>query len=365
MTFTAEQPDQWVVAIPTNKADVTREIDLIEEVLRVFGFANIPLPGKMHTSIAIEARHNPHRMRRLFGQFLASGGFLEVMNMSLTQPAYYKNLEWADSHQWVTIHNTSNESLNLLRPEMILPMLETIKRNVNRKQEDLRLFEFGKSYLQSNESPEETEHLILSMSGLEHPAGWQGGEAKNMDFFSLKAAVHALLFRLGIPAWKSTEIKEEGAWDYGLAYAVGSLGFVKFGKVSKSLCDRFDIRQEVFIADFLVEPTIGLSSRSVTVFEELNRFPAVIRDLAIVVSDDIKYEQVKEVVLEAGGKGLTNLEVFDIYKNEDQVGAGKMSMALRFTIENKEATLSDKEIDQWFNKIQKALISGVNAEIRK
>jgi phenylalanyl-tRNA synthetase beta chain len=244
-------------------------------------------------------------------------------------------------------------------------MLETIKRNVNRKQEDLRLFEFGKSYLQSNESPEETEHLILSMSGLEHPAGWQGGEAKNMDFFSLKAAVHALLFRLGIPAWKSTEIKEEGAWDYGLAYAVGSLGFVKFGKVSKSLCDRFDIRQEVFIADFLVEPTIGLSSRSVTVFEELNRFPAVIRDLAIVVSDDIKYEQVKEVVLEAGGKGLTNLEVFDIYKNEDQVGAGKMSMALRFTIENKEATLSDKEIDQWFNKIQKALISGVNAEIRK
>lgn len=365
MTFEPLDQDHYAVSIPTNKADVLREIDVVEEVLRVYGFANVPLPARMYTSVAIESRHNPHRFRRMIGQFLASSGYLEAMNMSLTQPAFYKDLTWMDSATWVTIHNTSNESLNLMRPEMILPTLETVMRNTNRRQDDLRLFEFGRSYRQYEGQPAETEHLMITMTGAEQAAGWKQGAAKAVDFFSIKAIVHALLHRLGIRQYDSVHLQEKDGLLFGLEYRVGSLAFLRFGKVDTGLCGRFDIRQEVFVADVLVEPLISLAARSVTLFEEINRYPSVIRDLAIVVDEKTTFDTIQKVVTEAGGSWLTGLEVFDIYKNPDHLGAGRMSVALRFTIENKEATLSEKEIEQWFGKVQKALTGGVNAEIRK
>lgn len=365
MNYVAVGDSGWRVEVPTNKADVLREIDVIEEILRVYGFIHVPMPSRMYTSVAIESRHTAHRMRRLIGHYLAAKGFVEAMNMSLTQPAWYKNLTWQDPSSWVTIHNTSNESVNLLRPEMIIPTLETVMRNINRKQEDLRVFEFGRSYRQHQEMPEETEHLVLTLSGHRHPASWNLGAASRMDFFSIKEEVHALLNRLGLKGWESTIIHQDGPWAFGYAYAIGNVEFVRFGKVDPTLCERFDIRQEVFVADLLVDPLIHLSGRAVTEYEELNRFPAVIRDLAIVVDDTTAFTDIHRIALEAGGGWLTGVEVFDIYKNADHVGPGKMSVALRFTIENKQATLSDKEIDQWFSGMQKALAKGVSAEVRK
>lgn len=365
MPFESLDGDRYSVEVPTNKADVLREIDVIEEVLRVYGFANIPLPSRMYTSVAIESRQHPHRIRRMMGQFLAASGFLEAMNMSLTQPGYYKDLDWMDSSTWVTIHNTSNESLNLMRPEMIMPTLETVMRNTNRRQEDLRLFEFGRTYKQVDGQPSEEEHLVLTMTGAEHPSGWKSGSAKPVDFFSIKAVVHALLQRLGIRSYDTNVLHDQQGLIYGLEYRAGALIFLRFGKVDNRLCGKFDIRQEVFVADILVQPLLNLASRSVTIYEEINRYPAVIRDLAIVIDDTTRFEVIQNVVRDSGGVWLTGLDVFDIYKNPDQLGAGKMSVALRFTIENKEATLSEKEIDQWFTRVQKALIDGVQAEIRK
>jgi len=365
MQYQSQDGQSWSVDVPTNKADVLREIDVIEEILRVYGFSNVPLPARMHTSIAIEPRYNAHKIRRLIGHFLASKGFLETMNMSLTQPGYYNEISWTDSSQWVTIHNTSNESLNLLRPEMLIPTLETVKRNVNRKQEDLLLFEFGKSYRQEKELPLESEHLIITLTGQQEPSSWQTGGGRSVDFFTIKAVVHSLLLRLGIKNWNIERFTDNGGMEFGLNYSVGSLAFLRFGKISGELSNRFDIRQDVYAADLLLEPLIALASRSTTLYEELNRFPAVIRDLAIVIDENTTYNRIQQIAVEAAGDSLTRMEVFDIYKNADQLGLGRMSVALRFTIENKEATLSDKEIDQWFNKVQKALIAGVKAEIRR
>jgi phenylalanyl-tRNA synthetase beta chain len=365
MAYEPVGKENWIVSVPTNKADVLREIDVIEEVLRVYGFANVPLPSRMHTSIAIEPKYSLHKLRRLVGNFLASKGFLETMNMSLTSPSYYKGIEWTDNRKWVTIHNTSNESLNLLRPEMLIPTLETLKRNVSRKQEDLRLFEFGKSYAQENEMPRETEYLVITMTGEQQPAHWQSGLPRPIDFFTLKALVHSLLLRLGVKGWHAEIISNANGFDWGLKYSLGEVAFLRFGKVSGGLCSAFDVKQEVYIAEFPLDPLAALASRSVTLYEELNRFPAVIRDLAIVVDERTSYEKIQQVVGEASGGLLTKMESFDLYKNADHLGEGKMSLALRFTIENKEATLSDKEIEQWFAKVQKALIAGVNAEIRR
>jgi len=248
---------------------------------------------------------------------------------------------------------------------MIIPTLETVKRNVNRKQEDLRLFEFGKSYRQENELPQESEHLVITMTGQVEPSSWQTGGGRRVDFFSIKAVVHSLLLRLGIKNWNVESFTNSSGMEFGLNYSVGNHAFLRFGKISGELSSRFDVRQEVYAADFLLEPLIALASRSTTLYEELNRFPAVIRDLAIVIEESTTYDNIQQVAVEAAGDSLTQIEVFDVYKNADQLGEGKMSVALRFTIENKEATLSDKEIDLWFNKVQKALIAGVKAEIRR
>jgi phenylalanyl-tRNA synthetase beta chain len=353
-----------VVEVPTNKTDVIREIDVIEEILRIYGFVNVPLPSKMHTSIAIEPRHAKHRFRRLLGHFLSSRGFSEMMNMSLTQPAYYRDLT-PYNHHWVTIHNTSNESLNLLRPEMVVPVLETIKRNINHQQVDMRLYEFGRTYSQHEGNPVEKEHLVISMSGHQNQDHWQAGPKSPFDFFSLKGTVDSLLYRIGIHQWQAKVLEGDAPFAYGLEYKSGSSSMLRFGLISPSWLKTFDIRQEVFFADFDVDTILTLSGRSETIYEELNRFPSVQRDLAIIVNEETPFEEISKAVWKSGGAWLTNLQVFDIYMNPDQLGKGRKSIALRFTIENKEATLTDKDIEKWFAGVQKALSSILGAEIRK
>jgi len=326
--------------------------------------------------VAIESKDNPHRYRTIIGNYLASNGYLECMNMSLTSPAYYKDIAWSKPEQWVTIHNTSNESLNLMRPEMIIPTLETIKRNVSRKQEDLKLFEFGKSYGQENGNPFEHEHLIIAITGKQNPASWLSTSPRALDYFALKEIVLALFNRLGIREATSTyfgsaqyeSLSDRDALEkfaFGIDYYSDKNQLVRMGCVNMKLSSSFDIRQPVYIADFNLELLIKASISSSVVYEELNRFPAVIRDLAIVIDQSVAFDRVRDVVQSSGGVWLTDLEVFDIYKNAEHVGEGKMSMALRFTIENKEATLSDKEIEQWFSGVQKALAKNVGAEIRR
>ena len=217
----------------------------------------------------------------------------------------------------------------------------------------------------SIEEEEDTEAATVVMTGRETPADWRHGEGRKVDFFTLKATVHSLLSRVGIRKWEVDTPEHRNGYAFDLTYRIGDLSFVRFGKVANDLTDRFDIPQEVFYADFDLAMLLGLASRSVTVYEELNRFPAVVRDLAIVVGEETPFEDIQRVAIEAGGDILTRLEVFDIYKNEEHVGAGKMSVALRFTIENKQATLADKEIDQWFGHMQKTLSAKLGAEIRR
>nr|MDQ3017672.1 phenylalanine--tRNA ligase subunit beta [Bacteroidota bacterium] len=354
-----------IISIPTNKADVIREIDVIEEILRVYGFVNVPLPTRMQTSVAIESRFAPHRMRRLIGQFLASRGFFEMMNLSLTQPQYYKDIDLIDRNTWVTIHNTSNESLNLMRPEMVIPILETIRRNHNRRQDDLRLFEFGNSYANENGEPREKEHLMLALTGQGHLDHWQSGLGKEVNFFTMKSAVNGLLTRLGIKNVNRIAFDNKNGYNYGFELRVAPYHLAWFGRVDTKWTKEFGIGQPVFIADFDVASILSLTSQSVTVTEDLNKYPSVERDLAVIISDEITYDEIHAVAIKNGGSWLTDISVFDIYANPDHVGKNKKSVALRFTIENKEATLSDKDLDTWFSKIQQAFINELKAEIRR
>ncbi len=354
-----------LITVPTNKADVTREIDVIEEILRVYGFVNVPLPTKMQTSVAIESRFAPHRMRRLIGQFLSSRGFFEMMNLSLTQPQFYKDIEGMDRKKWVTIHNTSNESLNLMRPEMVIPILETVRRNQNRKQNNLRLFELGSSYANDNGNPQEQEHLMLVLTGQQHADNWQSGTGKEVDFFSIKSAVNGLLSRLGIKNIDRQAFEKKHGYAYGFELRVATHHLAWFGRVDTHWTQQFGIDSAVYVADFDFKTLIALASQATTIAEDLNKYPSVERDLAIIINDQVTYDEIHAVAAKNGGHWLTDISVFDVYANPDHVGKGNKSVALRFTIENKEATLSDKDLDSWFSKIQKAFVSELKAEIRK
>jgi phenylalanyl-tRNA synthetase beta chain len=221
------------------------------------------------------------------------------------------------------------------------------------------------SYHQDNGQPSEREHLVISMTGKQSPDHWLTGQAKAIDFFTLKSEVDQLLKRLGIWNWNAKSIGRSEDFNFGLEYKSGSGSMVVFGLTSSNWLEEFDIDQPVYLADFDVKALMRLAGESETLFEELNRFPAVERDLAIVLEEQVSFDEIHSVVIKTGGESLTNVDVFDVYTNPDHLGPGRKSIALRFTIENKEATLTDREIDQWFSKMQKALIFELKADVRK
>lgn len=365
MTFTLQGNDDWLVKVPTNKPDVTREADVIEEILRVYGFDRIGMPDRMSMRIAVEPKFTLHRMRRLIGQFLAARGCLEAMNLSLTQPAFYGQAGIGEPDEWVTIFNTSNESLNLLRPDLIVPMLDTLRRNINRRQENIRFYEFGKSYHKKDDLPSEREHLVIAMTGRPHDESWLTGDPGPVDYFALKGLVESLLRRIGIRTWETISVEPDAIWAYGVQVTAGGLDLGRFGMLNDRQVRGFDIRQAVFFADFHVEALVAIASRQAVTVADISKFPAVVRDLAVVVGEGTSFSDMLEVVKAAGGNWLARTEVFDIYRHPDHVGPGKKSIALRFTLENPGAVLSDKDIEDWFGRVQKAVIRDLGAEIRK
>jgi len=365
MTFTRLADGTWQVRIPTNKPDVTREVDVIEEILRVYGFDRIGLPERMSVRVAVEPKFAPHRMRRLIGQFLAARGCLEAMNLSLTQPAWYKQAGIGDPATWVTIFNTSNESLNLLRPDMLLPMLDTLRRNVNRKQDNVRLYEFGRTYKKSGDLPSEAERLVIALTGRPHDEHWMTGDPGPVNVFAIKELVQSLLRRVGIRTWEMTPFEADPSWEYGMEVLAGGLPVGRFGRVRTTLADQFDLRQEVLFADLDFAILLALAERQSLVVEEISRFPAVVRDLAVVVREGVAFGAIRAAVEASGSPWLRQTEVFDVYRHPDHVGPDRKSVAIRLTLENPEAPLSDKDIDGWFGRVQQAVVRELGAEIRK
>lgn len=365
MEFTQSGDDKWEVIIPTNKPDVTREVDVIEEILRVYGFDRIPAPDTMPATIAIESKFAPHRIRKLIGHHLAALGYVEAMNLSLTQPGYYEKTNFTDPSQWVTIHNTSNESLNLMRPDMVIPTLETVRRNVFRKQEDLRMFEFGKVYFQNDGMPGEKEYLVITLTGKPNNENWISGNPANADYFGVKAVVENLLNRLGITSGESVMIDNDPVFDFGMNLKLGDMAICSLGKIASTLTSSFDLKQDVYTALFPFEILVNLTARNQMIVKEVNKYPSVIRDLALVIEENVAFSKLEEIATSSGGNWLSDIEVFDVYRHDDHVGKNKKSVALRFTLDNTERPLTDKDIEDWFSGIQRSLVKETGGEIRR
>jgi len=262
----------------------------------------------------------------------------------------------------VIINNTSNMHLDAMRPEMMVSGLLSVQHNINRQQKSLPLFEFGKSYLKSEEGYQEEEFLTLIRTGETNGKDWQAA-SRDTNFFDVKKSLHALLTRLGIASYQVSEV-EDDRYAYGLKYHRGTQVIATLGAVSRDVLKATDIEQEVYYVECPVTALLKAASKAKHQQTEISKFPSSSRDLALVLDEAVTYEQVRAIIAKAGGKLLVESYLFDIYKDKKHLGEGKKSYAIRLVFEDAEQSLKDKAIDKLIGKMMHSLEQNVGAQLR-
>ncbi len=352
------------VWVPTNKPDVTRPADLIEEVLRIYGLDNVPVSSKFSYSANIKQRPDKNETRDRLADYLSSRGFNEMMSMSITQSSFYKKILPGSMAKLVYINNTSNVQLDIMRPDLLISALEAVVYNLNRKQNHLRLFEFGAFYEKIDDGYMETESLCLAMTGDITEANWKKERQRHVDFFDLKAEVEAMLMRVGLQQWQEREVDRE-RFSFALHYYRGPLDLVHFGKVRRQLCEEMGIKQDLFVALFNWDNVFKAVQNQKIHVKPISRFPDVKRDLALVLDKKVRFADVAQVAKKTEKKLLEGVSLFDVYENEEQLGKHKKSYAITLTLSGQNKTLSEKEIEQCVSKLIKAFENQLGAHIRK
>jgi phenylalanyl-tRNA synthetase beta chain len=352
--------DELIVSVPLHKPDISLPADIVEEIIRIDGLDNITIPDSVTMTPAIDQLYLAEVFREKISNYLVGLGYHEIMTNSITNQAYFSREEWKHS---VKMLNSLSAELNIMRPSMLETGLEAIIYNLNRKNNDLKFFDFGKTYSTSGPGNyHETEHLCLYVTGNINGENWKHKSEKS-DIYYLKGVVSNLLKLLGVEAegFSSSANKRYSA---GLQVKVQGSVMIELGLVNNELLNRFDIKQPVLFADVNWSALrVQAENRRIGV-SEVPKFPAVNRDVAMIVPAQLQYEQVEETVQKINLDYLEDMKLFDIFESE-KLGEGKKSMAVSFTFQHPEKTLTDKEIDEWMNKIMSGFEKDLNAEIRK
>lgn len=365
-----EDDEKLMLLIPPYRVDVRREADVIEDILRIYGFNNIEVPAKVNSTLSYSEKPDDYRLKNVIGDLLAANGFNEIMNNSLTKAAYFEGLETYKPENTVMLFNPLSSDLNAMRQSLLFGGLETIAYNINRKSHNLRLFEFGKVYTFHKKEGDnhlkqyqEENRLALFISGHKNTASWNSREVSS-DFFTLKAYGEMVLSRLGLQSdYLTTEENNQDIFREGLDYSQNGKYLLSIGVVSSKLLKAFDIGQDVYYADFSWENILKTLKNHTITFRPLPKFPAVKRDLALLLDKKISFKEVKEIALRTEKHLLKNVSLFDVYEGE-KLGADKKSYAVSFTLQDDEKTLTDKQIDKIMNKLIGTYKHLLQAEIR-
>jgi len=352
--------DSLILSIPTYRVDVTREIDVIEEVLRIYGFNTIALPDKLSTSITISNSIDSYKLKKVLSNLLASNGFNEIMNNSLTKSSYNKFIEEFKDENNVNILNPLSSDLNIMRRTLLFSALESVEYNNNRKNSNLKFFEFGKSY-QIFDKYEENQHLYLTITGNKYEENWNVKNEK-VDFFFIKEMVHTILSRLGLTKYKVKEVNTNGL-SSGLMYSVKKKPLVYFGNVDSNILKSYKIRNSVFIADFNWDLILDLVGNNKIVYKPVNKFPIIRRDLSLLINQDVSFSQLEKIARSVNNSLLQEVNLFDVYIG-DKLPDNKKSYAISFVFEDNSKTLTDYQIDEIMKKLIAEFESSVGAEIR-
>ncbi len=360
-----EGNDALLLSVPPFKVDVQREQDVVEEVLRIYGYNNIEIPSALNSSLAFAEKPDKEKIQNTTSEFLTNNGFSEIMGLSLTKSEYAEKLTSLNADQTVLMMNPLSSDLNALRQTLLFSGLEAITYNQNRKKSNLKFYEFGKTYLGAKKEEGsnyiETKHLSLFITGNKTAETWN---AKNeaVNFYTLKGIVQAVLERLGI----SVTAKEYtgDVFSKALTFFWNKKKIVEFGSVSKSILKLMDIKQEVLYADFNWDQILqAIVAGKAIMYTEVPKFPEVKRDLALLIDKAVQFEQLESLAYQSEKSVLKNVSLFDVYEG-DKLPEGKKSYALSFILQDETATLTDKQIEKIMEKLIKVYQEKAGAEIR-
>lgn len=355
-----EEADEIIVAAPYHKPDINLPADIVEEIMRIDGFDNIDIPISITVSPSVETDKTESAYQEKVASYLAGCGFDEIFTNSITNSAYFSENELQDA---VKMINNLSAELNIMRPSLLETGLESIAYNINRKNNNLKFFEFGKTYSTAGVGKYfEEKHLSLYVTGNVSDDSWKA-KALSSDYYYLKGVCNNILQLMGISAALTNPIKNKKMRD-GLYVTIGDNIVLEAGIVHPSVLQKFDIRQKVFFADFYWEKMLNSISKNKIEFRELPRQLPVYRDVAMVVKRSLPYEDVEKSIRQIGLDKLQKVQLFDIFESE-KLGADKKSLAISFTFIDEEKTLTDKEIDNMMNRIMKTFEEKLGAEIRK
>lgn len=366
--------DQLLVTVPLSKADVTRPIDLIEEILRIYGYNNIEIPETLHYRLVHDSSYDPrHQQQNTISHFLADCGFFEVMNNSLTKSEYAERFDFLNAEETVKLLNPLSSELNCMRQTLLFSGMENIERNVNNKNQNLRLFEFGKTYHFHPEVVKdgdvtarftEKNELVMFVTGNDGEDTWNR-KAQELDLFYLKNVIENVLCKVNFPIEKivKTTEGEHRMFADKLSYLYDDQEIVTMGLVHPAVQKYFRLKKAVYYAEWNLEALLRITMQQKVKFKPIVTQPAVKRDLALVVDKDVTYYQLEQVGLKYGSKLVKQISLFDVYEG-DKVEAGKKSYALNFVLQHNEKTLTDEEINKTMNKLIAAYEREVGAKLR-
>ncbi len=346
--------------IPSYRVDVQREIDVVEEILRVYGYNNIEFSKKLNATVSNAPRNEDYKLQNIIANQLNSNGFHEMMANSLTTPDYVKLSTALKEDYNVTILNPLSNDLSVMRQSLLFSGLEAIAYNINRKNSDLKLFEFGKSYHKLLSGNSEKKHLSVFLSGNRSGESWTN-PTKPTDFFLFKGYIHSILSRLGLTKIVNRPI-ESDVFAEGIALASGNDILVEFGILKKSILKEFDIKQEVLFADFNWDLLLKLVATKIK-FQDIPRYPDVKRDLALLVDSSVSFESIYTIATQTEKSLLKEVSLFDVYQGAN-LPEGKKSYAVSFVLQDATKTLTDVQIDKTMGKIKHNLETELGASLR-
>jgi len=349
------------LTVPAYRNDVLREADVIEEILRVYGYNNIKTTEKLNASISHSSKFEDYKLQDIVGNQLVAQGFFEIMSNSLTTPNYAKLSEQLKDEHNVTMLNPLSNDLSVMRQSLLFSGLEAVSRNINRRRYDLKFFEFGKTYHNYNGNREELKHLSVFVTGNKNTERWNS-TTQTSDFFYLKGTITSVMERLGISRFKAAPFQND-VFSEGLTLWIGKTKLVEFGLVNKKILKHFGISQEVLFADYNWDNVLTMAKYNSVKLKDIPKYPEVRRDFALLLDDNITFEQIDMIAMQTEKQLLVDVDLFDVYQGKN-LPKGKKSYAVSFILQDENSTLTDKQIDKIMGKLQGNFERELGAELR-
>ncbi len=361
METVAKDQDSITIKIPTNKVDVLREIDVIEEILRIYGFNNIPVPNTVNSALAASPAIDKNKLQNQISDYLVANGFSEAMANSISNSKYYDGDDLV-----VPLLNSLSSELDVLRKNMLFSGLNAIELNQNQSNHDLKFFEFGKTYEKSENGYKENEFLSVFIVGNKAAESWQA-VTTNADFFDLKKLVVNVIKRLGADKGLVAENIKDEELVYGIQMGLPrNAPILKMGRINVKLQKQFGIKAttEIYYALINWKAAVKRIAKKKITYTPMPKFPASRRDLALLIDKQVSFAQIEQIARKNGKKILKSVNLFDIYEDADKIGDDKKSYAVSFVFQDETKTLTDKEIDKIMNRMIETYEKELGASLR-